>query len=80
MFNDEDLKRLIEHLKENERCGAVKELLPALLARLEAAELAMEHGKLLRGYLGPLASDAFEKGSLEVWDRRYEAWRKAAGR
>ena len=79
-FTDEDLKRYKNRPQPNYETLIPNEKLDALLARLEAAELTMEQGTMLRGYLGLLASDAFEHGALEVWDRRYDFWRKAAGK
>ena len=75
---DHDLKRFKYFCHEDGAIGTF--LVTKLIARLEAAELCAEHGKLLRAYLGPLASDYFEHGVLEVWDRREKNWRKACGK
>lgn len=83
-FGDYDLKRLKDQITKKNWGNACVEMdcdeLRALLARLEAAELCAEHGKLLAAYLSAKKHDEFEQGALEVWERRKESWRKAAGK
>lgn len=85
-FTDDDLKRLKDQCEEYEHDGIEfgdglmsRNDVQALLARLEAAELCAEHGKLLSAYLSRKEPDAFEQGAIEVWVRREEAWRKVKG-
>lgn len=82
VFSDEDVKRLKEQMgTDTDACHVPHGFkLKALLARLEAAELCAEHGKLLSAYLAKKEPDAWEQGAIEVWDRRCEAWSKTAGR
>jgi hypothetical protein len=63
-FTDDDLKRLKEQTKEDRYLDSIG--LPALLARLEAAEETIESHR--------------REGKLDVTDYAYRKWRKAAGR
>jgi hypothetical protein len=70
-FTDEDLKRLKEHLKECDNCDEIQTNVPALLARLEAAEL-----------VGATSHAYIHSPSTITKDNYYQAdkaWRKSKG-
>ena len=82
-LSPDDLKQLKGKEMPCPHCGQDLRLpadIKPFLARLEAAELCAEHSKLLSAYLSKKNPDAFERGTIEVCERRVKAWRTAAGK
>ena len=73
-------QKLVYYDSDNTILAYCSDCWTTMQKRLKAAELCAEHGKLLSAYLSKKDLDPFEQGSIEVWERRCEAWRKAAGR
>lgn len=79
-FTDRDLKKIKKDLARSPSSYTHWFSMEALLARLEAAELCAEYGKLLAAYLSNKNLYPWEQGAIEVWSRLEKLLRKAAGK